>query len=223
MFRYDRIALSLVLLCAALSAAAQTTRQGSDGLARLQAVVQQLTSERAALQADKTKLEARVSELETQLAAAQQEQTSLTGELARTQASERQATANGDALSNRLEDARTRMQELVARFRETATNLQRTEQARGELKQQLAASTQQLDVCSKRNVELYQVGNEVLDRYESKGLWTVLRQKEPFTQLKRAQIENLAEDYRTRMDDARYSAPGSAAAARPPPTGGDGA
>jgi cell division septum initiation protein DivIVA len=213
MFRNSPIALSLVLLAGALSAHAQTTRQGSDGLARLQAVVQQLTSERAALQADNSKLEARVGELETQLAAAQKAHSSLASELVRTQASERLATTNGDALNNRLEDARTRMQELIARFRETASNLQQTEQERGALKQQLAASTQQLDLCSKRNVALYEVGNEVLDRYESKGLWTVLRQKEPFTQLKRAQIENLSEDYRARMDDAQYNAPGAAPAA----------
>jgi uncharacterized coiled-coil protein SlyX len=204
------VAVSCFLVYAAM-ASAQTTRQGGDGLARLQAVVQQLTTERATLQGEKTKLEARVGELETQLAAAEKDKSALAGELSRSQASGQQATANGDALNGRLQDAHARMQELVGRFRETATNLQQTEQERGELKQQLAASSQQLELCGQRNVALYDIGVEVLDRYQSKGFWTVMRQKEPFTQLKRAQIDNLAEDYRARMDDARYRAPGAGA------------
>ena len=200
-----RIAFLIACMMVAGVVHAQTARQGSDQLARMQAVVQQLTSERAALQAEKTKLEARVAELEAELAASEDGQKTLTTDLARSQAAEQAARKNGDALIARLDQARTRTDELVARFRETATTLQQTERERGELQQQLATNTHDLETCSERNVALYDVGIEVLDRYESKGFWSVMRQKEPFTQLKRVEIENLADEYRQRLDDARYA------------------
>jgi chromosome segregation ATPase len=193
--------------CALLAGAAhgQTTRQGGDQIARMQAVVQQLASERATLQAEKTKLEARVAELEGKVKASEDKEKTFTADLARSQAAEQAAAHDREALNARVEQARSRTDELVARFRETATTLQQTERERGELQQQLASSTSELETCSQRNVSLYEVGIEVLDRYESKGFWSVMRQKEPFTQLKRVEIENLADEYRQRLDDGRYA------------------
>jgi len=198
---------SVLIACALLAggAQAQTTRQGGDAVARMQAVVQQLTNEKATLQAEKTKLEARVSELESQVKASEDKEKSLSADLARSQAAEQAATRNNEALNSRMDQARSRTDELVAKFRETATTLQQTERERGELQQQVASTTAELQTCSEHNVALYGVGIEVLDRYESKGFWTVVRQKEPFTQLKRVEIENLAEEYRQRLDDGRYA------------------
>ena len=204
MWRIAGHGLLIVIAALAGTAQAQSARQGNDGLARMQAAMQQLSAERTTLQGEKTRLETRVAELEKQLAAAQDENKSVSAQLTRSQAAEQQATANGEALNERLKQAHDRTDELVSHFRETATTLQQTERERGELQQQL-------DVCTQRNVALYGVGMEVLDRYESKGFWSVMKQKEPFTQLKRVEIENLAEDYRQRLDDARYAGPGNGA------------
>jgi len=201
-------ALLVVALASGAVAHAQTTRQGGD-TARLQAALQQLSSERTTLQGEKSKLEARVAELERQLAAAQGEKKSLDADLTRSKAAEQQATASGEQTKERLAQLRARTDELVARFRETATSLQQAERERGELQQQLAASTQQVETCSKDNVALYDTAIEVLDRYESKGMWSVMKQKEPFLQLKRVEIENLADDYRMRLDDGRYVGQGN--------------
>ena len=204
-----RILASLVLVSGA--AHAQTARQGNDGMARLQAAMQQLSAEKTTLQGEKTKLEAQVAELGKQLATAQEENKSLSAQLARSQAAEQQASSNGEALNERLKQAHDRTEELVTHFRETAATLQQTERERGELQQQLSASSQQLDLCTRNNVALYDVGIEVLDRYQSKGFWSVMKQKEPFTQLKRVEIENLAEEYRQRLEDARYVDQGNGA------------
>ena len=201
--------LGLVVLAGPVQA--QSARQGNDGVARLQAALQQLSAEKTTLQGEKTKLETHVAELEKQLAAAQEENKSISTQLAHSQAAEQQATANGEALNEHLKQAHDRTEELVTHFRETASSLQQTERERGELQQQLAGSSQQLDLCTKNNVALYDVGIEVLDRYQSKGFWSVMKQKEPFTQLKRVEIENLAEEYRQRLDDARYVGQGNGA------------
>ena len=44
--------------------------------------------------------------------------------------------------------------------------------------------------CSKDNAELYQVGQDLLARYEDKGLAEVLYAKEPVMQLGRVKLEN---------------------------------
>ena len=54
--------------------------------------------------------------------------------------------------------------------------------------------------CSKDNAELYQVGQDLLARYEDKGLAEVLYAKEPVVQLGRVKRENLAAQYRERLD-----------------------
>jgi DNA repair exonuclease SbcCD ATPase subunit len=186
MWRIAGHGLLIVIAVLAGTAQAQSTRQGNDGLARMQAAMQQLSAERTTLQGEKTKLEARVAELEKQLAAAQDENKSVSAQLTRSQAAEQQATANGEALNERLKQAHDRTDELVAHFRETAPTLQQQLAASS---QQLAAGSQQLDVCTQRNVALYGVGMEVLDRYEEQGLLERHEAEGPFTQLARRDRE----------------------------------
>ena len=65
--------------------------------------------------------------------------------------------------------------------------------------QQLAA----LAASRERNERMYRLGFELIDRYENKGVWTSALQAEPFTGLKRAQIEKMAEEDRDKFDKER--------------------
>ena len=53
--------------------------------------------------------------------------------------------------------------------------------------------------CEAKNTELYKLGNEVLDFYDSQTLFSVVGAKEPFTRLKRVEIENRMQDYGDRL------------------------
>ena len=50
---------------------------------------------------------------------------------------------------------------------------------------------------------MYKLGFELIDRYENKSFLTSALQAEPFTGLKRAQIEKMAEEERERFDKER--------------------
>jgi hypothetical protein len=49
---------------------------------------------------------------------------------------------------------------------------------------------------------------QLLERYEKKGCMSSLLEQEPFTQIKRVELENLVEDYRDRLDAAKIPAAG---------------
>jgi hypothetical protein len=58
-------------------------------------------------------------------------------------------------------------------------------------------------VCTERGQELRKTSNEVLDLYEKKTCKDSTLQGEPFTGLKRVEIENAVEDMRDKLDSQR--------------------
>ncbi len=52
-------------------------------------------------------------------------------------------------------------------------------------------------------MQLYEITNDVLDRYEHVGLFTKATAAEPFTRITRTRIENLVDEYRARALENR--------------------
>ena len=63
----------------------------------------------------------------------------------------------------------------------------------GKLNKDLAAS-------EAKNLQLYKYSVELMDRYKNKGVWSGVAQMEPFTGLKRVEIENLLDEYRDKLE-----------------------
>jgi chromosome segregation ATPase len=57
-----------------------------------------------------------------------------------------------------------------------------------------------------KNVEMYQAGMEILDRYEKFGLGDAILAREPFTAAKRVKFQNLVQDLSDKLTDARIPA-----------------
>jgi predicted RNase H-like nuclease (RuvC/YqgF family) len=211
---------SLVALCSAVVPAhAQTARTGGSApanAAQLQQL-QQLASERTALQAENAKLKAELEALRKEQTSAKQSKSAAEQ---RSQASAAAALARSNSETERLQAdlarERERMQELVARFRETATTLRDVETERAAVKQSLVQRDQELKVCVERNQALYKLNQEVLTKFEDQGFWSALARKEPFTQLKRVQLENLIDGYRSSAQD-QVVAPAARPASAPSP------
>ena len=90
--------------------------------------------------------------------------------------------------------------------KELAEQLRKVETERNELARQAAADGQGLKVCAQKNVQLAGIANEALDRYEKKGCFGALAQAEPFTGLKRIEVENAVEEYRQKVDSLQVPA-----------------
>ena len=57
-----------------------------------------------------------------------------------------------------------------------------------------------------KNIEMYQAGMEILDRYEKFGLGDAILAREPFTAAKRVKFQNLVQDLSDELTDARIPA-----------------
>lgn len=67
-----------------------------------------------------------------------------------------------------------------------------------------------------RNAAMYQLGTEVLARYEKFGLGDALTSREPFVGLTRVKFQNLIQDYADKLADERIKPePAATAAAKP--------
>jgi chromosome segregation ATPase len=194
--------LAIVLLLIAPLAHAQTQRSG-DANARAMQQLQQLTAERAQLKADNEKLKQEVDNLKKQVTTASSAQTSLQKKLKQAESLADRDVSQSKQHEEATEKLRAQMQELVTRFRETATTLKEVESDRNTTRTALQSKERELAVCVDRNVELYQINTQALDRLEKKGVWSSLTEKEPFTQIQRTRMENLIDDYRARADESR--------------------
>ena len=187
--------LTLILLALIVGqitkARADTARRDPDDqrvLAKAQYLLKQVSSERDALKADN-------AQLKTQL----------------------------DAANARLAAQQKKSGEAIAKYRENTSSLGDHLREMTEKNQQLSADllatknddmerTQQVRTCADNNLKIYQISMELANRYRKKGVFDALLQKEPVTQLKRVEIDNIAEQYKDLLGDLKFQAPREIAA-----------
>ena len=202
-------------------APAQVQRSGGGGAANAQLMMQyqQADAERTQLKSDNAKLKKDLDDLKKQLDAATKQAAASKAGVSRDSAQLAAAQAANDRSAKDLVDSKAKMQELVGKFRETITQMRGIESERSQLQQQLAESKTAFDRCAERNYSLYQVDNEVLDRYAHEGAFSHMASAEPFTRIKRTEIDNLVLEYKERAEELRMkkaAAGGSAASPAPP-------
>lgn len=206
-------------------APAQVQRSGGGGgaaNAQLMMQYQQADAERTQLKSDNAKLKKDLDDLKKQLDAATRQAAVSKAGVSRDAAQLAAAQAANERSAKDLADGKAKTQELVGKFRETITQMRGIEAERSRLQQELAQSKTAFDQCAERNYSLYQVDNEVLDRYSHEGAFSHLARAEPFTRIKRTEIDNLVLEYKERAEELRVKkaeatsrsaapAPGSAA------------
>jgi chromosome segregation ATPase len=88
------------------------------------------------------------------------------------------------------------------------------EAARAQLAVQVILLQRVVDDRETKNLALFNLGNEILTRYEKFSLGDALGAKEPFTGLARVKLQELVQDYKDKISDQRV-APGQMPAAPP--------
>jgi uncharacterized protein (DUF3084 family) len=193
--------LALVVLAAASAPVAAQQSRDDGGGARLQAMVQQLTSEKTQLQADNTKLKTERDAANAAIKKLRTEKESLERQLSQNETSLTRASSTNTRNTELMEQQKKRTEDLVAQFRQTIEQLRATELERNQLKTQSETRQRAFEQCVASNQKLFETGNEVLDRYENKGKWDALREREPFTQTRRVRLQNAVDEYRWALDD----------------------
>jgi len=197
-------AAAFALACAGLCspALAQTERTGN-AEARINQQLQQLSNERAALQSENARLKQDLDKVRKDLDKVTAGQTAAENRSRSLQASASRDEAASRQTQQQLEQTRAQMQELVTKFRETAQTLREVEADRASLKSQVSTREREFKTCVDRNAGLYNLNVEVLEHMENRGFWSAVSGHEPFTKLKRTELENLIDDYRYRADELR--------------------
>jgi uncharacterized protein YlxW (UPF0749 family) len=145
-------------------------------VARAQRMLRQMSQERDALQMENAKLKSEVEELNRKH-----------GSLKKSSEAALAKSRDGNvALSENLQ--------------KTAQNLRQTEAEKTQLQATVVDQAQLIGSCEANNVKMLQINRELLVDYEKKGFMDAMLQREPLTQLKRVEIENIVQDYQDQLD-----------------------
>jgi hypothetical protein len=184
---------------------AQTQRSGGEAQKFMQQY-QQLAAEKTALQAQVAQGKKDLDAAQAALAAVKKERDALkarSGVSAAAAAQLAQANASKESAEKNLEQSKQRTTELVGRFKETIGTLKGVEADRDQLRRDYQALNISYGKCAENNMQLYEISNAVLDRYDHVGLFTRVGTAEPFTKITRTRIENLVDEYRARAEELR--------------------
>jgi predicted RNase H-like nuclease (RuvC/YqgF family) len=196
------MALAVLTLAIHRPAAAQAARSSS-GNAQAMQQLQQLAAERTRLLADNAKLKSDLDASRKELDALKKKQDASERRLQGNDGAVARANARSDSLSQELAREKGRLAELVTKFREMASQFREVESDRNTVKASLGQRDVELKQCIDRNLSLYALNGEVLGKLESRGGFTPASALEPFTKLKRIELENLIDGYQTRADEQR--------------------
>jgi len=195
---------------------AQTARTGGSANAQLTQQMQQLASERTTLQAENARLKKELDDTRKERDQYKNAQKSVDARVKNSATELAQSASQRQNLENELKLNRDKTDQLVAKFRETLQSMREVETNLSTEKQTVATRDQELKSCTERNSALYQLNGEILTHLEHESTWSHLARAEPFTQIKRVQMENLVDGYKGRAKDQKL--PPSPDASPVPPT-----
>lgn len=183
-------------------------------LRRLQQQMQQIDQTRAQAEQEKAAALAAKETAERELEKIRSDTSStkrqLAGERSTRSRMERElqtAQTERDALKVRLGDIEKQLADSLTLQRATAQTLAQTESEKKQTMSKLSGKEQDLNVCKNQNGQLYVIGREMMQKYRDKSCQDALAQAEPFTGLKKVEVENLLEKWRDSLDKEKLGAP----------------
>ncbi|MFP5419210.1 MAG: hypothetical protein ACLGHA_08650 [Gammaproteobacteria bacterium] len=178
-------------------------------LRRLQQQVQQTDQARMQAEQERASALAEQENTERELEKLKDRNRQLAGERAAKNRAEQDLKATKaelEALKTRLSETEAKLADSQSQFRATAHTLAQTESAKKRTEGELTGKAQDLQVCRTHNGRLYGLGRELMQKYRDKSCQDALTQAEPFTGLKKVEVENLLEAWRDQLDREKLGA-----------------
>lgn len=196
---------ALILAVVGLVAAGAASAEGQGDkqqqqLRRLQSTNQKLSSEKAQLEQEKTRLELERSALSESVK-------STSSKLQTVEVKAAAARREANALGERLAEAERVLAETSTKLKATEETLagreadvKRMEGQLGEMRRIVGRQVQTIDSCEKKNARFFELNGELLGKYRDKGVGDALLEAEPFTGVKRVELDNLIQEYRDKLE-----------------------
>jgi len=185
-----------MLLAAAPAPAADRADREREQVKRLQQMQRKLEQEKSQLAQDKAALDDQLKAAREQLGEAGRKAQGAAARVAALDRELKSVRTEKESLSDKLAQAERQLAE-------KGEALLKEESVGRQLDADLKQTSQSLAACEAKNAKLHGYGLELLEKYEKKGCGDALLQAEPFTQIKRVEIENLVEDYREKLDEQK--------------------
>jgi len=96
-----------------------------------------------------------------------------------------------------------KLQEMEQNNKDLDRELKKTKEETQTLQAELKKATQDLGKCEANNAELCIIAEELVKKYQDKGLGAVLAGKEPLTQIKKVELEKLTQQYREEIEQLK--------------------
>ncbi|WP_213946890.1 hypothetical protein [Luteibacter sp. dw_328] len=194
-----RTLIALVLLAVFPAAQAQTASLESrmrDQLRETRTQLQELQAQQSTWAAEKAALEKERDAAKQEAAAAHATKAvpAVSPESTRELAAERQ----------RREAAEASLQRSKSDAESASVALRTAEAERSRLAKELELSHSQVDACTARNVQMYQVGKEVIAAYENIDTTDIVSSRQPFAAKSRVKLENAAQSFGDKLYEQRF-------------------
>ncbi|PTR08027.1 hypothetical protein C8R32_106109 [Nitrosospira sp. Nsp5] len=186
----------------AWSADKKETRQ-REAQRRTQQAIKQAQAKTAELEQANTELGNKLKEQEQRVSEAQQNLDGFSRKnkrLAEDYAKEQGKAADLEA---RLKEAESNLRQTRTELAEVSTLQLETQRQFKTMASEKTALDATLATCSGKNEQLYQFGRELINHVERPEGFTSILRAEPFTQIKRVELENIFQDYRDNLDQNR--------------------
>ena len=168
---------------------------------QLQAQLDQELQSKAAMEADLAKAQAENVAIKSKLSAANVKIDGLEVNLKEMTAERLAFEAKLMKTQIELQATKTALNELDVKYQGTVYDLKVNEQQRANLTATSIQKTKLIDACVAKNNKLYDYGLELVKLYENPTDYKKVVLTEPFSQLKRVQLENILQDYNDKIDE----------------------
>ena len=207
--------VSILLVTSLLANPALAAEKKDKAARRAQQMVQQIQQEKAQLQAQlDQELQAKAA-MEADLAKAQAENVAIKSKLSAAnvkidglEVSLKEMTGERLAFEAKLmktqvelQSTKTALNDLEVKYQASVYDLKVNEQQRANLTATSIQKTKLIDACVAKNNKLYDYGLELVKLYENPTDYKKVVLTEPFSQLKRVQLENILQDYNDKIDE----------------------
>jgi chromosome segregation ATPase len=203
--------LVLIGMVAAANISQAAKREGGGEsakmVAKLQAMVKDITSERDLLKTENSKVTAELETLKTQVEQGKKDKEAAVGEQEKLAAEVAAQKAAGDEIHGRLDNTTAKLREVVEKY--NALNKAKNElaaiYANLQNTQQFTAS--ELKACESKNLKMYEGAKEVVEGFQNcqnKGILDTLVDSEPFTQINNVEFETIMQGYEDKLNKQKY-------------------
>ena len=134
-------------------------------------------------------------------------------DLASSQAAERHAREKLSGVKQQNQAELDKANAQIAQYRNAYDELLKLARATEAERQRLAgetmSQTQAAMQCKAKNIQLYEVGQEILRAYETQDMGTLMSARQPFAAQSRVKLDEIAQQYGDKLYEGRFEIGGS--------------